>query len=713
MAAYELDIEIQGIGSTTIRRSERRQGLEPDELPEPMTAAANGSPRQPSRWISRNRPGRDFSMGRQASIIHLSRIENSFGKGVWLISYRWFLCMTVLGAPRTHGRFQGPAGLFLAAWTLCGALPPLNIARGEMQGYLGPCAIAISKDGKTAHVVNADARQVAWIELPDGPVTRLVPMPGEPSGLVMSPDGTRLIVTCAAPRSTVLVLDAATGQTLASIAAGHTAMGPAVTPDGKRLYVCNRFNNDVSVIDLAASAEVARVKAIREPVAAAVTPDGTAVFVANHLPNDRLDTYPVSSMVTVIDTRSYQTTAIRLPHGSHSLRGICVSPDGKYAYATHLVSNFELVPTHVEFGWMNMNVVSVLDVAQKKLINTLGLDESYSAAGNPWGVTCTADGKSICVTHAGTHEVSVVDASAAAGRLVQMFMSGAVGVLPDDSGQPTSQRRRIELPGKGPRAVAVAGSKLYVAEYFSDTVAVIDLQAPPVDGAEQIALGAQPLLTDRRWGELLFNDATICRQQWQSCASCHPDGRTDVLNWDLMNDGVGNTKNTKSLLLAFKTPPSMAEGVRPTAAAAVRAGLNNILFTDRPEAECTAIDSYVQALEPVPSPSLVDGQLSAAAERGKTLFAGERTGCSRCHPAPLYTDLKTHDVGSRDKYGWTDRFDTPTLVEVWRTAPYLHGGQYPTVKELLVEGKHGLGGSRLEGLSPPELDDLVEFVMSL
>jgi Uma2 family endonuclease len=31
MAAYELDIDIQGIGSTTLRRSERRKGLEPDE----------------------------------------------------------------------------------------------------------------------------------------------------------------------------------------------------------------------------------------------------------------------------------------------------------------------------------------------------------------------------------------------------------------------------------------------------------------------------------------------------------------------------------------------------------------------------------------------------------------------------------------------------------------------------------------------------------
>ncbi len=604
------------------------------------------------------------------------------------------------------------ARMFLSVSVLYGAVALANAAAGASPRYLGPSALAVSKDGKTGYVANADARQVAWIELPAGPVVRRVDVPAEPSGLVLSPDGSKLIVTCAAPRSTVLVLDAATGQELASIPAGHTAMGPALAPDGRRLYVCNRFNNDVSVIDLAAGAEVARVKAVREPIAAAVTRDGTTVFVANHLPNDRLDGYPISAMVTVIDTQTQQTSTIRLAHGSHSLRDMCLSHDGKYVYVTHVLSNFELVPTHVEFGWMNLNVVSVLDVQQKKVVNTLGLDESYLAAGNPWGVLCTSDGKSICVSHAGTHDVSIVDAAAVVGRLVQMYMSGAVGALPDDSGQPTSQRRRVKLPGKGPRALAVAGSKLYVAEYFSDTIAVVDLKAPPEDGAEQIALGPQPQLTNQRWGELLFNDATICRQQWQSFASCHPDGRTDVLNWDLMNDGVGNTKNTKSMILAFKTPPSMAEAVRPTAAEAVRAGLSNILFADRPETEALAIDEYVRSLEPVPSPHLVDGQLTPAAERGKALFASDRTNCSRCHPAPLYTDLKMHDVGSRDKYGWTDRFDTPTLVEVWRTAPYLHNGLYLTVKELLVQGKHGLNG-RLEGLSEQEIDDLVEFVLSL
>ena len=40
-------------------------------------------------------------------------------------------------------------------------------------------------------------------------------------------------------------------------------------------------------------------------------------------------------------------------------------------------------------------------------------------------------------------------------------------------------------------------------------------------------------------------------------------------------------------------------------------------------------------------------------------------------------------------YDRNDRFDTPTLIEVWRTAPYLHDGRYATIKELFSKGRHG------------------------
>ena len=130
--------------------------------------------------------------------------------------------------------------------------------------------------------------------------------------------------------------------------------------------------------------------------------------------------------------------------------------------------------------------------------------------------------------------------------------------------------------------------------------------------------GAEPTMTAVREGERFFHDGTVCFQQWQSCASCHPGAaRVDALNWDLLNDGIGNPKNTKSLLLSYKTPPTTATGVRDDAFMSTRAGIRHILFNQVPEAQAERVDAYLKALEPVPSPELVDGKLSEAAQRGK------------------------------------------------------------------------------------------------
>jgi cytochrome c peroxidase len=155
----------------------------------------------------------------------------------------------------------------------------------------------------------------------------------------------------------------------------------------------------------------------------------------------------------------------------------------------------------------------------------------------------------------------------------------------------------------------------------------------------------------------------------------------------------------------------MARGVRATAEDAVRSGLLHILFTRRPDEEAQAMDTYLKTLDPTPSPYLVDGRLSEAAERGRLLFHSPRIGCQRCHPAPTYTDLAAHNVGTRGRRDHADRFDTPTLIEVWRTAPYLHDGRYLTIRQLLQEGRHGL--RRDCQLSDRELSDLAEFVLSL
>ena len=614
------------------------------------------------------------------------------------------------------------------ALAVCGTMALGTANAGETRGYLGPCALVASSDGRTLYVANVDARQVACVDVAGGKVVRRIGVPAAPTGLALSPDGTKLAVTCAASSSTVLVLDAISGEATATIRAGHTATGPAFAPDGKRLYVCNRFDNDVSVIDFSSGKELARVRTVREPIGAAVTPDGKTLLVINHMPADRADGFYIATEVTAIDTRTRRTTSIRLPNGSINLRGLCVAPDGRYAYVTHVLANYELIPSQLDQGWANTNVLSVIDTAGKKLINTIGLDELYLGAANPQAVACTADGQSICVAHAGTHELSVIDAPAALGKLLGtrpeseggighagggVYASPTVSGVTSGMGRLAGLRQRIPLRGRGPRGLAVAGSKVYVTGYFSDTIDVVDLRSEPGGQIRTIALGPAPQPDVRRRGEMLFHDATICYQHWHSCASCHPDARADGLNWDLRNDGVGNPKNTRSMLLAHRTPPAMSRGIRASAEAAVRAGLEHILFTRRPDADAAAIDEYLKALRPVPSPRLTAGRLSPAARRGKQLFESDRVGCHKCHSGPLYTNGLMHKVDTRGAYDVGDRFDTPTLVEVWRTAPYLHDGRYTTIRELIAAGQHGKTRGQVDKLTGDQIGDLVEFVLSL
>ena len=294
----------------------------------------------------------------------------------------------------------------------------------------------------------------------------------------------------------------------------------------------------------------------------------------------------------------------------------------------------------------------------------------------------------------------------------ELYTLGSVAGVSNDLTFLAGLRRRIKLKGKGPRGIAVIGSKAYVAQYFTDTLSIVQLEAKSPNIVHELALGPKPKLTDRRRGEMLFNDAELCFQHWQSCASCHPDGRMDGLNWDLTNDGIGNLKNTKSLLLSHKTPPVMSSGVRASAEMAVWTGLKHILFTNPPDEDAATIDTYLKSVEPVPSPYIVDGRLSPAAKRGKKLFFSKEAGCSKCHAGPLYTDIQMHDIGSKSPCDRRRDFDTPTLIEVWRTAPYFHDGRYTTVKESISKCKDRKEGGDVE-LNEQHINDLVEFVLSL
>lgn len=573
--------------------------------------------------------------------------------------------------------------------------------------WCSPAALAASRDGRTLYVACATAKRVDVFDTGARKVVRRIPAPAPPAGLALSPDGRRLYVSCAAPASRVLLIDTKTGKAAGSIPAGHTAGAAVLSPDGALLYVCNRFDNDVSILDTAARKPLARVKAVREPLDAALTPDGKLLLVANAMPAGRADTGFIAAEISLIDTeRRAPAGSIRLPNGSTGVRAIRISPDGRLACTTHLLSRYYLPTTQVERGWMQTNAFSLIDVPGKKLLATVLLDEIDRGAANPWAVAWSAGGTRLAITHAGTRELSLIDVPALLNKLAKQSAAGDLAFL-------VGLRKRIPLAAKGPRALALAGNRTWVAGYFSDTLEEIDLERPGAAPSPVTPLSQAPWSQVRK-GEALFNDGSLCFQAWQSCASCHGfDARTDGLNWDLLNDGIGNPKNVKSLLLSHRTPPAMSEGVRETAEAGVRAGLRHILFAEPLEADAAAIDTYLKSLKPVPSPFLKNGKPTAAAARGRKLFQDARVGCAACHPPGLFTNLRAYDVGTRSKAGASAEFDTPTLVEIWRTAPYLHDGSAATLRDVLTtanrNGRHG----RTSHLSPREIDDLVAWLLSL
>jgi len=603
--------------------------------------------------------------------------------------------------------------------------PTVTAAPASAAGpiYLSPMVIIADKAGKTLYIAQDTAKRIDVFDVASEKVTKSIAI-GEPvTGVALSVDESKLFVTAAAATGFLRVVDIKSGKVTAKIAVGHTPMSPVPSPDGKKVYVANRYGRQgtgvsigsLSEVDLATGKEITG-HVPREPTALDISKDGKTLIVANHLPATASDQDYAAAEVTLIGVGDLKDrkkhVQIKLPNGAMALRGVKVSPDGKLAAVTHMLARFHLPTTQLERGWMNTNAITLIDVAAKKSVNTILLDDVDHGAANPWAIAWSADSETLCISHAGTHEISVIDMPALQAKLDKAVAEKKAKEVQNDLSFLVGLRRRLKLAGNGPRSIAIIGTKAYVGEYFTDSISVLDIAPDSRPVAKAIALGPKQEMTVVRKGEMYFNDAQLCFQMWQSCATCHPDGRTDGLNWDLMNDGMGNPKSTKSLLLSHVTPPVMITGIRADSKHCVRAGIRFIQFAVRPEEDAKALDAYLASLTPIPSPFLINGELSESAKRGKVLFE-KKAGCAMCHSGKYFTDLEKYDVGTGKDSEAKKEFDTPTLIEAWRTAPYLYDGRAVTIVELLKKkynpkDQHGTTTK----LTPKEKTDLAEYILS-
>ncbi len=565
--------------------------------------------------------------------------------------------------------------------------------------YRSPQAVVLSSDGAWAFVANQGAGTVSFVDTAAGRPSAEVAVGAFPSGLALSPDARTLYVSCQYEHR-VAVVDVPARAVARSFEVGDEPQGLALSRDGAWLYVANYLSDSVSVLDTASGRALATVAVGRGPRFLALTPDGARLVVSNGL----------SRNVSIVDTARAEVVETRGLGRASILRDVAVTPDGRWAVVAHVLSRDLQIPVQLERGWIHSNGVSLLDLRRPGHFVTLLLDGLVSGAANPYGVTVSPDGKRAWVTLAGTQEVALVDLAAAV-KLAEATPPDAVERLAQDVelAERTGLARRVPAGGLGPRALALSPrtGALFVAGHFSEDLAVLDAAT----GAPRstIALGPKAPMSLRRRGELLFNDARITYQTWFSCVSCHEeDAGVDALNWDLPNDGTGNSKNVKSLHDAHDTPPAMWTGVRADMNAAVQAGQRFQGFLPKGEQQ-RALEAYLAHLEKAPNPHR--SRRPDAVARGARLF--ERALCSTCHPGPRFTDLVKHDLGLGTQTDLVSRFDTPSLRECYRSAPYLHDGRAETLESIFAEhdplGLHG----RAQELTPAELADLLEYVRSL
>ena len=134
--------------------------------------------------------------------------------------------------------------------------------------YRSPEVLVASPSGETLYITEVTSHTVAVMDVGTATIARRYIVSGPPSGLAVIPGQQRLIVTCATPKGTIDIIDLNTHKVLHRWHAGHTPMAPVVDTQGKRLYVCNRFNNTVSVMDLSSGRILKEIAVAREPVAA-------------------------------------------------------------------------------------------------------------------------------------------------------------------------------------------------------------------------------------------------------------------------------------------------------------------------------------------------------------------------------------------------------------------------------------------------------------
>jgi DNA-binding beta-propeller fold protein YncE len=155
--------------------------------------------------------------------------------------------------------------------------PPTPGTAIEVQSGGAADGIAITPNGQTAYVPEANGGGVNVVSLPSGAVTTFVSISGgQPTSVAITPNGATSWVTTYGGHQLVPISTATnTAGTGVSISGYPTDV--AITPDGKTAYVDDFNNSRVTPVTLATKTKGAAISIGSYPIGLAITPDQAPV----------------------------------------------------------------------------------------------------------------------------------------------------------------------------------------------------------------------------------------------------------------------------------------------------------------------------------------------------------------------------------------------------------------------------------------------------
>jgi len=560
--------------------------------------------------------------------------------------------------------------------------------------------LALSSSGTTLFAAHRWSGEVARISLNRSKARTdvIARTGGEVRSVALSREETVLYAVLS-DSSEILILDAKDCTEISRLPISGEPWAVLPLPDADSLFVADFDGNRILRINAATGNVQNTSPAIARPSCLVYAPKGDSIYTVSFRTGE----------ITQLDLQCRILCRIPAPNQLNQCRSLTFGPDGTL-YAPQTRS--DTVVGGRMFDRSVFPVVAVVAPAAKQVSLRFFPDLLVVPPHRPREVT--VDTNTLYLVSSGSDDVLAID-------LATRF-----------------PRWHATQVGQEPGGIALDTSRglLYVLTLTSQEIVTLSAHTGKVQSRLRFVHDSTPSQIAR--GRYLFGNATdprLTKDQWMSCAVCHPDGDVDGRQWDF-GYGPLDTHTLRSSLAC--TPlhyTAHLDEIQDTYdfTRHIMAGrwfvekheINDYLGLSNAgyNRDMDALAAYIKSLTPKQPPTPPPEAL-AAIEKGRRIFYSEKAGCAACHPPPLYTDsgqkdakgnFIRHDVGTW-KEGEDENFqslDTPSLLGLRQSEPYLHDGSAPTIESVFThhnpEDRHG----HTSHLREDDINFLSEFIRYL